>query len=229
MTVKNDSLGNFVRCWHSLFGFGKKSEATKKELIFRYSEPHRHYHNMDHLMMCLDEIFLARDRPGGEFLKAYDELAKLCLVMSSHDAVYLLGRDDKLNVLESAVFAGELCSSLGLEKYQADVSSGVKVTDHATPARTKAEEYAVSIDLVIFGKPAPVYDWYKEGVRKERLELGPAIGVGDMTKRINILGSFLGKEHIYCPDFEPYYERMARSNLSREILSLKNENLCCGR
>jgi predicted metal-dependent HD superfamily phosphohydrolase len=58
------------------------AEKTAADLVARYREPHRAYHNLDHIADCLEKLELARSMLRDDDFKAVE------LALFWHDAVY---------------------------------------------------------------------------------------------------------------------------------------------
>jgi predicted metal-dependent HD superfamily phosphohydrolase len=62
------SLASWTKSWHGL-GATRADQALHARLIACWSEPHRHYHTLQHLRECLAQLDAARSdarrpRPG---------------------------------------------------------------------------------------------------------------------------------------------------------------------
>ena len=194
--------------WYRTIGKNEISKAILEDVIARYNEHHRHYHDLSHIWMCIEEQKALK-------LEQSDSL-KLYLSSAFHDIVYSTRQDDKWNVLFSADYGRVKATVLGLDKKIAEeVHDQVIVTSHRTPPRTLLEQYRVDLDLVIFGKEAETFGEYNQNIRKEYL------WIPEQTyreKRLVVLTHFASKEHIYYTGhFRRLYEGKARHNLRKEI------------
>ena len=99
------------------------SKLSIKDLERRWNEPHRHYHNIDHLTTILKEI---EKTPGFKELNVYAKHA-LLLVAFFHDAVYNPKKDDneeqsvKLFLKDfggNLVMSDTVCSLIMTTKYR---------------------------------------------------------------------------------------------------------------
>ncbi|MBU1975360.1 MAG: N-methyl-D-aspartate receptor NMDAR2C subunit [Nanoarchaeota archaeon] len=201
---------------------GKPYEQLFAELIQRYSEPHRHYHNLQHIDECLVEYARIKDE-----LLDIDERLKMAIWF--HDAVYDTRAHD--NEEQSARLARSLLLRLGIAKqepehldnlsldYITEVEKCILATRHTERPIGFSQEYIVDIDLSILGKPEKRFDEYDAAIRQEYL------WVPDeqyREGRSRIFHSFLERSRIFYTDhFADKYEIKARENLERAIERLE--------
>jgi len=197
----------FIAAWRAIGARGNPGPKFD-QLDAHYREPHRHYHNWDHISHCLDESDAARH------LFARPDLVRLSLFY--HDAIYDAGPSAKDNEEKSAVWAYNVCLKAGLSFEDCDVVKGlVRVTKHDTVSEDLDSRHIIDIDLAIFGQPAAVFDRYEKGIRAEYIWVPREYY---STARRDILGSFLKRDPIYFTDFfREKYEGTARENLERSI------------
>ncbi len=194
-------------------------EETFAALLKAYSEPHRHYHTVEHIDHCLREldaeISLAR------------EPAEVELALWFHDAVYNPHRSD--NEQKSAELAcsllerrGGIPRERGVPPYSARsarVYAHIMATRHEAPATDPDSQLVVDIDLSILGASETEYARFEENVRKEYRWVPSMIF---RRRRAEILESFLARSHIYYTEaFRAKYERQARQNLAGAIAILR--------
>lgn len=186
--------------WVALAGPG--SEQTGRELLARYAEPHRRYHNQRHLTEVLDALdLLGRDR-----------VARLAAWF--HDAVYdprLAGNEDR-----SARLAVELLAKLGFPAPDvAEVARLVRLTADHQPAASDASGAALcDADLAILGADAERYNEYATAIRAEYRHVPDAQFA---SGRLRILDDLLARENLYRTDLgRSRWQPQARANLSRE-------------
>ncbi len=207
-TIKHATLVRWLELWSD------QAENTAlhdvySDLVKRYSEPHRHYHNLSHVSWCLEELAEARSHA--------DHPLEAELAIWFHDAVYDPKRSD--NEETSARYAQDTLGKL-IEKEPLEmVHSLILATRHAEPPKNNDEKLVADIDLAILGTPIEEYKEYENGVRREygwvpedRFKAG----------RAEVLARFLARKHIYYTDhFREKYEVNARANLSRSISTLR--------
>jgi len=179
------------------------------QVVARYREPHRRYHNIQHLDECFakfDEIRSAAEHP-----------AEIELALWFHDAVYdVKGRD---NEEQSAEWARNRLLVAGLSDDSAKrVHSLIMATRHGHPPDGLDEQILADVDLSILAAPAERFDEYERQVREE-YDWVP-ITVFRQERRA-ILERFLARERIFSTfRFHEAYEERARANLGRSIHQL---------
>jgi predicted metal-dependent HD superfamily phosphohydrolase len=192
--------------WTSLMSLlrnPKNSEAVFSDLVSKYNEPHRSYHNLEHIVSMLDEL--------GTLVPT---LIQVALAIWLHDAIY--DPKQKNNEELSAEFAKIVMRKLKLtNSLQEKVSKLVLITKHSSLPKTAKEKLLVDLDLTILGKPEKDFDIYENGIREE-YHWAPESEF--LKRRIQILISFLERPHIYTTKiFREKYEEQARKNLKKSI------------
>ncbi len=186
--------------WVALAGPG--SEPTGRELLDRYAEPQRRYHNQRHLTEVLDALALiGGDRPAR-------------LAAWFHDAVY----DPRLayNEDRSASLAVELLDGLRFRQPEvAEVARLIRLTaDHRTGESDASGAALCDADLAILGADAVRYDDYATAIRVEYRHVPDAQFA---SGRLSILDDLLGREPLYRTELgHRRWQPRARANLSRE-------------
>lgn len=176
------------------------------ELISRYAEEHRVYHDRRHLLDVLeavDALGALADDPAGVQLAAW-----------FHDAVYGIGADD--NEEQSALLAEKRLH--GRVPDPSAVADLVRTTATHDPGSDRNAMVLCDADLAVLGAPADRYAAYAEGVRREYsgvpdVQFGPA--------RAEFLRTLLERPHLY--NTEPArdrWERQARLNIAHEVSRL---------
>jgi predicted metal-dependent HD superfamily phosphohydrolase len=186
----------------------KRSEIWG-EILTRYSEPHRHYHTVQHLYECLREFETSKHL-------ATDPLA-LELALWFHDAIYDPKRYD--NEEASAAIARQKLKGVISEDAVAVVETLISATKHNFIPREPDAQLIVDIDLAILGQPVLRFDEYEIQVRRE-YEFVPEKVFYE--KRAEILEQFLARPQIYNTSFfRDCYAAAARENLARSIKRLR--------
>lgn len=203
-------LGKAKKYWASLMsalGNPKGSEMVLKDLLERYREPHRAYHNLEHIVAMLDELELVNE----------NNLA-VALAIWFHDAVYDPKAKD--NEEQSAKLAKDSIKQIGLpDSLGKQVNDLVMSTKHTVVPVDYAAQVLVDIDLIILGKPEKEFDVYEAGIRKEYNWVSQ---IDFCLGRSKILQSFLDRPSIYLTDyFRDKYESIARKNLELTIEKLQ--------
>jgi predicted metal-dependent HD superfamily phosphohydrolase len=176
------------------------------DLAACHTEPHRHYHTMEHITAVLAHL---------ETLHVTTVTAKLAAFF--HDAVYDPTRTD--NEAQSAELAREVL--IAVDRPEADDVAAIilATAKHALPDNAPRETAAfLDADLAILGAKADVYDQYTRHVRAEYAHMSDdAFQAG----RKAILESFLERDQLFFTTAgQAQFEAAARANLRREIATL---------
>ena len=203
--MNTSTLDRWVRLWRQVTTAGDP-QLIYQELVSRYSEPQRHYHNLAHVAECIAEFDSARQL-------AQDPTA-VEVAIWFHDAVYDTHAAD--NEERSAKLAKEriaqACGWVGLSESVAALVLATKTHD---PALNPDAPLLVDVDLSILGKPKDRFGEYEAQIRRE-YEWVPIETF--KVKRAEILERFLARDRIYTTDhFFDIYEQPARTNLRNSI------------
>jgi len=194
----------------TVFGVAE-ADAWYDRLTSAYSEPHRHYHNQQHIAECLREFDAARamaERP-----------ALVELAIWFHDAVYdpRAGDNEERSAEMAEAF---LRGSRASNETREEAKRLVLATKHHV-ASTPDDALLIDVDLSILGQPATRFAEYEEQIRREYSWVPADVFA---TRRSEILRRFLDRPRIYATEhFFTHYETRARENLRRSI-----EQLCHG-
>jgi len=199
------SLAAWTRVWAEL-GVRHAPLETFEELIRRYCEPHRAYHNRQHLAECLHVRQLVN--------AACQAPAEVDLALWFHDAIYDPLRSD--NELRSAQWLDDVARDNGLdEETRRRLYNLVMVTRHDGAPATADEAVLVDTDLAILGAS---FERFEEYDRQIRLEYQYVPLPVYRQKRRQVLERFLARERIYTtPLYFEAFEPQARANLVRAI------------
>jgi predicted metal-dependent HD superfamily phosphohydrolase len=176
------------------------------DLLARYAEPSRHYHNAAHIAAVFAEL----DASGAPVT------GTLAAAVLYHDAVYDPARGD--NEERSADLAAEVLSSLRATGTAArDVRRLILVTKAHQPTNDE-ERLLVDADLSILGQDAPTFDAYERAIRQEYAHVpDPAFLAG----RSAVLRKLLARKPLFStPHFVARYDAAARVNLARSLAAL---------
>lgn len=195
--------------WQALAPSHAGQDALLTELTRRYSEPHRHYHTLEHLDACLRHLAGVR-----ETLTRPQEVA---FALWFHDAIYEIGASD--NELRSADWARQALLAAGGTAQAADrMHAAIMVTRHDQPAHTTDQQMLLDVDLAILGAPPAVFDAYERQIVQEYQSVP---GAAFRSNRRRILQGFLERAQIYhSTPFLATREAQARANLERSIRAL---------
>ena len=187
--------------WRALAGTG--SDTVGRDLLARYAEPQRRYHDARHLAEVLSALdLLSNDRV-------------VLLAAWFHDAVYDPRREN--NEERSATLAAEKLPRLGVPQPEvAEVTRLVRLTAGHQPAAGDRSGAALSdADLAILGAPQPRYDDYAAAVRAEYAHVADA---DFAAGRAAVLRDLLGRDRLYRTETgRERWEEPARKNLRREL------------
>jgi predicted metal-dependent HD superfamily phosphohydrolase len=195
--------------WRALWariGARTAPEGVHRDLERRYSEPHRAYHNLEHVADCLRQLDAARQ------LAENADAVELALWF--HDVVYDTRASD--NEQQSACLAREVLGEAGVSApLISNVCALVIATEHHAAANEGDAQLVVDIDLSILGRSAEQFDRYDRAIRQEYAWVPDEVF---RTTRAAILERFLQRPAIYSlPFFRDRYESQARRNLQRAI------------
>lgn len=189
--------------------------ALGDELLERWGEQHRRYHDVVHL----HDVLLALDQLAvwGE---PVDDVARLAAWF--HDAVYE-GRPG-LDERASAELAERRLLDIGDAPDRARrVASIVRATEPGVPPPDDAAAFTMlDADLAILAAGRRQYAAYQDAVRAEYAHVAES----DFRRgRASILEGFLEREHIYRTAVgRALWEQYARANLARELTQLRADN-----
>lgn len=190
------------------------AEAVFDDLCRRYTEPHRHYHTLSHVVDLLSKADTLSQHVTDPRL--------LALASWFHDAVYDPHRQD--NEAESAELAAQALQGLGVEEELIEqVRSFVLATEkHAMPPQAHPDlPLFLDLDLSILGAEPERYQAYAEAIRKE-YEWVPA-SVYKSARR-DVLNRFLQLaqegELFHTERCRMLYGARAIDNLRRELPTL---------
>lgn len=182
---------------------------VRDELLERWSEPHRHYHDTTHLLAVLEAL---------EQLSA-PESPPLVVTLAAwfHDAVYdgVPGVDEE----SSAQLAQRLLHGHLPTGDVAEVARLVRLTtDHRAADGDHNGALLCDADLAVLGADPSRYDRYVERVRQDYAHVDDsAWRVG----RSEVLRQLLGRDPLYRTERgRQLWQEHARTNLERELASL---------
>lgn len=199
------TLGSWRAMWREL-GVAHADEALFQRLVAAWSEPHRHYHTLQHLRECLERFDAVRSQARRP--------AELELALWFHDAIYDVHRQD--NESRSADWARDAVLAAGLPRTVGRrVHDLVIATRHQEPPRDPDAQLLVDVDLAILGAPRERFDESDAQIRREYGHLPePQFREG----RRAVLNGFLARPRIYStPGFIAALEQVARGNLGRAL------------
>jgi predicted metal-dependent HD superfamily phosphohydrolase len=202
----------FGRCVAALGGRAEAADAVADTLLAAWAEPHRRYHDLEHLADCLREL----DEAGAPAGRAV--LAELALWY--HDVVYVPGRGD--SEARSAARLEADGSDLGLpDDVTARAAALVRATAHlgADPEAPLPDDAAlvVDVDLAILGQPPERFLRFEHAVREEYAGVPRLLY---FARRKAFLRRLLAAGHVYRTEaFRRRYEARARANVEALLRS----------
>jgi len=181
--------------------------ATGHELVTRWREPHRRYHNQDHLAAMLSIV--------EENAADAADPAQVRLAAWFHDAVYDPRRPD--NEEASARLAEERLSALGVDP--GEVARLVRLTaSHDPDPDDRDGALLTDADLAILAAPRVAYDAYATAIRAEYRHVPED---AFRTGRAAVLNHLLALPRLYhVPRLRERWETAARANVARELDAL---------
>jgi predicted metal-dependent HD superfamily phosphohydrolase len=182
--------------------------AVFDQLVQAYTEPHRHYHTLEHIGEML--------KISGKLGRGLPHPVELSLAVWYHDVVY--DPRSKTNEEDSAAVAEQQLTLLGVEPYQRNiVMELILVTKHNAGMTSPLAEVDVLLDadLAILGASEQRYARYAADIRKEYA------WVPDDEYRVarrGVLEGFLKRPAIYrTPWLLTEGEARARANMLAEV------------
>ncbi|MDY7013311.1 MAG: hypothetical protein SVX43_06835 [Cyanobacteriota bacterium] len=211
-------MSKFIEMWNDLantrnFERGI-SDSILNNLLCRYTEPHRKYHNLSHIESML-----------GEFLQLKPKLEEPDLVLIAlyfHDAIY--NTTSKTNEEDSANLCAEQMTKLGFRRDEikkvADMILATK-SDRFSPERNP--NLLVDIDRSILGSRLADYQSYAKGIRDEYLTSGFSTQQYCAGRIDLFLNMQLAKTTIFISPEFAHLDSQARQNMLWEKQELESE------
>lgn len=175
------------------------------ELLNRWGEPHRRYHDRRHLLAVLEAVEALSDSPPPR---------PVLLAAWFHDAVYRCAADDEE---ASALLATALLAEAGCGPVEiAETARLVRLTATHDPAPGDAAgQLLCDADLSVLGRDPEAYRRYVADVRQEYRHLDDdAFAAG----RARVVQGLLAKDSLFSTDAaRRRWEESARRNLLAEV------------
>ena len=170
------------------------------ELTRRYTEPHRHYHDIRHIAWILHQ---ARG------LRLSDEQI---LAIWFHDAVYDPRSDT--NERDSARLAEQLLAAEGYAPAAIDLVAAIILDTEQHVATCPEAEIVIDLDL---GPLGVEWDEYLANTAKLEREFAHLPPAERLRQRRAFCESILARPRIYTTDWGRPREQRARDNLRRSL------------
>lgn len=185
--------------------------AAYDDLVVRYAEPHRRYHDLRHLTEVLDFVDeLAADAADPDVVR---------LAAWYHDAVYevepaLSNEEASARLAELVLPALAVCPPR-----VAEVARLVRLTEtHTADPGDRNAAVLFDADLAILAAPPERYQEYTQAVRAEYHEVPDPVF---RPARARILADLLAAPTLYAtPSARTRFETAARANVAAEIADL---------
>jgi predicted metal-dependent HD superfamily phosphohydrolase len=207
----SDLRERFADLWVRLGGHGDVTQRLDS-VLWRWQEPHRRYHGLDHLRDCLARL---DESPATGMERDLAEAA-----LWYHDVIYHPGAPD--NEVRSAELALAALVEGGVTRATAEkVAQLVRLTDHAALPDDPVGELVCDVDLSILGRPTEEFDEYERRIREEYRQVPDALYRGGRSR---LLANFLSHDPLFRTEhFRRRYEVPARHNLQRSLASLARD------
>jgi len=191
---------------------GPATETVLGDLVRAYSEPHRHYHTIEHIASLLQLM----DEYGHEVI----DRDAIALAILFHDVIYDPARHD--NEHASAHFAGARLATLAFPgRVVAKVKNYILASQHGqAPLTINDTDLALLLDfdLSILAAPPAEYRTYAQAIRREYNHVPDALY---RLGRRRILEGFLARGQIYrTKQLHALWDKQARANIAGEIATL---------
>ena len=196
-----------------------KVEAVKiylHTLFPRYSEPHRHYHTLDHIVACIENFRGLCAKPLSE--RAIEDVE---LALFFHDVCYNTHAHD--NEERSALMLLGCGASMGLNLDRLDYCADmVRATNHGKHVELYDDptKWVLDMDLHSLGATPEVFIKMCLGIRQEYSWVPEdAYKAG----RAKVMQSFLDRHFIYgTQECRDKWEEQARINIAGEIRRMQS-------
>ena len=188
------------------------SMAMGEDLLARWSQPHRKYHDRAHLLAVLSGL----DQLTGLNERAIEHRA-VYLAAWFHDAVYEGAADDEH---ASAALARVMLTGAGFgPELVSEVTRLVELTIKHDPALGDlAGQLLCDADLEVLSRPPGAYRRYAAAVREEYSHVPDSAFA---TGRSRILRELLAAPRLYStPKGQKLWESTARENIEQELTEL---------
>ena len=190
----------FIDLWQrcSVGKSARNAEDVYELLLNKYSESNRHYHDVTHLLHCMDQLDQA-----SHLLTETDAIE---LALWFHDAVYTPGCPD--NEQKSAELFMQYAVSGFSDQLKQKVTDLILITRHQDVPKNDDERYISDIDLSSFG-----FEWKEflidtANLRREYIDIPDS---DYFRAHTDFLKSLLAKERIFYTDF--FYLRFEQTAL----------------
>lgn len=202
----NEWIEKFNNYWRIFAQNLKLSAEQSKQLyevlIQAYTEPHRHYHTVQHIVECLDLYHQVKNQ--------LEQPLWVQLAIWFHDVIY--DPQSNENEMRSALLMQDLCEDFLDEDALATIFLWILATMYHQPTDQTDLNYLLDIDLAILGTSSARFLQYEQQVRLEYSWVPLEIYT---VKRTEILHHFTCQKPLYKTlYFQQHFEKCAQVNLS---------------
>lgn len=185
-----------------------KTKAIFREVVDHYCEPHRHYHNLDHVGNLLELIETT--------VLTSNERRILIHAALFHDVIY--NTSSSKNESLSAQYANEALNYLSVPKEEIkSVCHIIQATSDHSSDDILAQLF-LDMDMAILGSPKLIYKEYKASIRREWSNIPDTFYCIGRTKFL--IKQLVKKSIFYTPKFQRLFENQARNNIRNEIINV---------
>lgn len=172
-------------------------------IVSQYSEPHRHYHTLQHLSECFYYFDLVKAQANNA--------AAIEMAIWFHDIIYNVKANN--NEVRSAQLAMDYLAPYNLpHTILTSIYQLIQVTDHKQQVKNLDEQIIVDVDLAILGASSVRFAEYQQQIRSEYSWVPYFLY---KTKRKQILTTFLNQQPLYhTPKLATLLAKQASLNLS---------------
>ncbi len=191
--------------WHCL-SLGDDYSPSYIDLVNTYSQKHRYYHNLNHILFGLKELDKVQEQT--------ENYPILSMSWWYHDVIYDVHKRNN-EEMSAAKLTAILRSNHFSEKLIQQVKNLILTTQLDQEPQTIDEKIISDIDLAIFGQKPDVFKQYEDNIRKEYSHV---LEEKYKKARAKILQQFLDRDNIYYSSyFRQQYEKQAQENLLKSL------------
>jgi predicted metal-dependent HD superfamily phosphohydrolase len=185
-----------------------------QDILTAYSEPHRHYHNLNHLNHMFQELD-TYEADSREIDSASRVTNEMLWAVWYHDIVYKPGASS--NEKKSAIKAKESMLQLNIQQSSIDkvVALIMATKNHQTNTGDISTQVFLDADMAILGSDEDYYLKYRDSVRREHANIPDFLFNRGRKK---FLSQTLKQSRIFMSSFfYDKYEQIARKNIDNEL------------
>lgn len=206
-----EELESLESTWKKFVPDSDEADRVYEDLITKYSEPHRAYHNVGHLIE-LFECFL-------EYEDKLENPQAVALALFFHDVIYDVPLSD--NEDQSAEYARNALAKLNIAPpIISRVTNLIEMTKtHQVMGEDLDASFMLDMDMAVLGITPEQYARYYQAIE---LEYCTHFMRDEYTReRIQYLTSIQQGSFFLTDDFKKRYSGQARKNIAGELLQLR--------